>query len=112
MKYRFSKRSLGYALLCLVVLGILVYCTSFLPSYMQMDTPVHRNVAERYMAQAEAETGSPNMVTAVLADYRGFDTLIETSVIFTAGVVTYAMIAIRRRKNSIWGGDEDHEIDA
>lgn len=112
MKHVFSRRSLVYGGLCLAVLAVMVYSMSFLPSYTEMDTPVHRNVAERYMTQAEEETGSPNMVTAVLADYRGFDTLIETSVIFTAGVVTYAMIAIRRRKNYIWGGDEDHETDS
>ncbi len=111
MKHRFSRLSFAYGLICLAVLGIMVYCTTFLPSYTQLDNPAHRNVAEHYITQAKAETGSPNMVTAVLADYRGLDTLIETSVIFTAGVVTYALIAIRRRKNYIWGGDEDHEID-
>jgi multicomponent Na+:H+ antiporter subunit B len=38
------------------------------------------------------ETGVPNVVTAVLADYRGYDTLFETSVIFTAAIVVILLL--------------------
>lgn len=50
--------------------------------------------AIRYKERTEEECGVPNMVTAVLADYRGYDTLGETTVIFTAGV---AVILLLRR---------------
>ena len=50
------------------------------------DAVAHHHVADRYIAEAQQETGVPNLVTAVLASYRGFDTLGEVVVIFTAGV--------------------------
>ena len=50
--------------------------------------------AVRYEERVEEECGVPNMVTAILADYRGYDTLGETTVIFTACV---AVILLLRR---------------
>lgn len=44
------------------------------------------HVSPRYLTETMAETATPNAVTSVLADYRGYDTLIETVVIFSAGV--------------------------
>ena len=49
-----------------------------------------KHVAPRYLYESINETGVPNIVTAVLASYRGFDTLGETTVVFTAGVGVYA----------------------
>ena len=49
-------------------------------------TPIHTHVAPRYIADTVKETQVPNVVTSVLADYRGYDTLGETTVIFTAGI--------------------------
>ena len=48
--------------------------------------PIHQHVAPRYIEKSPAEIGVPNMVTSVLASYRGYDTLGETTVIFTAGL--------------------------
>lgn len=52
----------------------------------------------RYMEEGEHETEVPNMVTYILADYRGYDTLGETTVIFTAGV---AVILLLRRRGKM-----------
>ena len=49
----------------------------------------------RWIEKGQEETGVPNMVTYGLADYRGYDTLGETSVIFTAGVSV--ILLLRRR---------------
>jgi len=46
------------------------------------------------------ETGVPNVVTAVLADYRSFDTLGETTVIFTAGIGVMLLLRGRRKRGS------------
>jgi multicomponent Na+:H+ antiporter subunit B len=43
-------------------------------------------VTPRYIEDGKKETGASNIVTAVLADYRGYDTLGETVVIFCAGL--------------------------
>jgi multicomponent Na+:H+ antiporter subunit B len=51
-------------------------------------------VAPRYIQDVMRETGIPNMVTAVLASYRGYDTLGETTVVFTAGI---GVIVLLRR---------------
>lgn len=51
-------------------------------------------LSQGYITETFPETSVPNMVTAVLADYRGYDTMFETVVIFTAGI---AIIAILRR---------------
>ena len=57
-----------------------------LPPFGTADTVIHQHVAPRYLADTIKETNVPNVVTSVLADYRGYDTLGETTVIFTAGI--------------------------
>ena len=64
----------------------LVYGTLDMPAFGDPQAPAHLHVAPRYIEQGLMETGVPNLVTAVLASYRGFDTLGEVTVIFTAGI--------------------------
>lgn len=64
----------------------LVYGTLDLPAFGIADTPMHTHVGPEYLARSIPETGIPNVVTSVLASYRGFDTLGEVTVIFTAGI--------------------------
>lgn len=52
----------------------------------------------RWIEKGQEETGVPNMVTYGLADYRGYDTLGETAVIFTAGV---SVILLLRRRGKL-----------
>lgn len=52
----------------------------------------------RYMEEGEHETEVPNMVTYILADYRGYDTLGETTVIFTAGISVILLLRRRGKK--------------
>ena len=66
--------------------GFLVYGTLDMPPFGDADDPVHKHVAPRYLEQSGSEIGVPNVVTSVLASYRGYDTLGETAVVFTAGV--------------------------
>jgi multicomponent Na+:H+ antiporter subunit B len=54
-------------------------------------------VVPRYLNESVRETGVPNVVTAVLASYRGYDTLGETTVVFTAGAGVVALLRRRRR---------------
>ncbi|MDX1455084.1 MAG: DUF4040 domain-containing protein [Gammaproteobacteria bacterium] len=85
-------------LLVTITGATLVYGTMDLPAFGDADAPIHTHVAERYVEQGMAETGVPNLVTAVLASYRGFDTLGEVAVIFTAGVGVLLLIGLRRRE--------------
>jgi multicomponent Na+:H+ antiporter subunit B len=81
-----------------VVGGMLVYGTVGLPAFSDPQAPIHTHVVPRYLHDAVRETGVPNVVTAVLASYRGYDTLGETSVVFTAGVGVVALLRRRRKK--------------
>ncbi len=73
------------ALAVVVLTGTaLIYATFDMPRYGDPDAPIHHHVAPRYILDTEEEIGVPNMVTAVLASYRGYDTWGETTVIFTA----------------------------
>ena len=91
-----SKRS---PLIPLLVVGItgaaLVYGTLDAPVLGDASAPVHQHVAPRYIEQGPKEVGVPNMVTAVLASYRGYDTLGETVVVFTAGLAVMLLLGIR-----------------
>jgi multicomponent Na+:H+ antiporter subunit B len=64
----------------------LVWGTFGLPPFGAADTPVHTHVGREYLLGSVPETGIVNVVTSVLASYRGYDTLGETTVIFTAGI--------------------------
>jgi len=84
----------------LVSIGVgvaLVYGTLGLPAFSDPSAPIHTHVAPRYLNDALRETGVPNVVTAVLASYRGFDTLGEAMVVFTAGAGVVALLRRRRR---------------
>ena len=76
----------------------LVYGTLDMPRYGDPDAPVHRHVARRYIENSPAEVGVPNLVTAVLASYRGYDTLGEVAVIFTAGTGLALLFGGHRRR--------------
>ncbi|MCE2519680.1 MAG: DUF4040 domain-containing protein [Alphaproteobacteria bacterium] len=70
----------------------LLYATLDMPLLGDPAAPANLHVAARYIAESPASTGVPNMVTAILASYRGYDTLGEVAVIFTAGVCVIALL--------------------
>ncbi|MEO8545379.1 MAG: DUF4040 domain-containing protein [Betaproteobacteria bacterium] len=83
------------------VAAVLVYGTLGLPEFSDPDAPIHRHVVPRYLNQSKQEVDVPNVVTAVLASYRGYDTLGETTVVFTAGAGVIALLRRRRRGQAL-----------
>lgn len=77
--------------------AFLVYGTLDIPPFGAADDPIHLHVAPRYLEQSAEEIGIPNVVTSVLASYRGYDTLGETAVIFTAGMGVLVLLGRVRR---------------
>ncbi|MBY8974854.1 DUF4040 domain-containing protein [Rhodobacteraceae bacterium NNCM2] len=71
---------------------MLVYGTWALPDFGMADTPMNTHVGAQYIARNYDDTHVPNIVTSVLASYRGFDTLGEVTVIFTAGIGILALL--------------------
>ena len=83
--------------LIIIAGALMVYGTIDMPSWGDPNSPASKHVSPRYIEKCLEETEVPNIVTAVLADYRGYDTLGETTVIFTAGI---ACIYILRKKKT------------
>ena len=78
--------------------AVLVWGMLVLPPFGTPDAAIHKHVAPRYLADSIKETNVPNVVTSVLADYRSFDTLGETTVIFTAGIGVMLLLRKARRR--------------
>ena len=76
---------------------VLIYGTIGSPPFGAADNPTHTHVANRYLEKSVEETLVPNVVTSVLASYRGFDTLGEVTVIFTAGIGVLLLLKGRRK---------------
>ena len=76
----------------------MLYGTRDLPVWGDPAAPIHQHVAPEYVKGAEHDIHMPNIVTAVLASYRGYDTFGETVVIFTAGVGVMLLLTGRVRK--------------
>ena len=70
----------------------LLYATFDMPPFGAADAPVNLHVAPRYLNDSFGEVGLPNVVTSVLASYRGYDTLGEVTVIFTAAVAVMILL--------------------
>ena len=87
------------ALILVIFTGAaLVYGTLDMPLLGDPSAPIHQHVAPHYIEKSGEEIGVPNIVTSVLASYRGYDTLGETTVIFAAGIGVLALIGRVRRE--------------
>lgn len=93
--------------IALAVGAVLVYGSLGLPAFSDPQAPIHVHVVPRYLVEGVKETGVVNVVTAVLASYRSFDTLGETTVVFTAGAGVIALLRRRRRRAA--GKEGPHE---
>ena len=94
-----THRGVSYeplAMLLLVpALVVLLQATADLPRVGDGASAPFTHVAPYYIELGHEETGAPNFVTAVLADYRGYDTFGELTVIFTAGVACLLIVVGR-----------------
>ncbi len=97
-------------LLPLVVVALtgamLVYGSWDLPPFGAAETALNTGVGMDYLVRSLPETGIPNVVTSVLASYRGYDTLGETTVIFTAGIGVLLLLRRFRPKMDGEGGKD------
>lgn len=90
-------RLLGFIIVCLTG-ALLLYGTGDLPDWGDPNSPASLHLSDDYIEHAMEETQVPNLVTAVLADYRGFDTMFETAVVFTAGLACFLLLRDFRPK--------------
>lgn len=80
-----------------ITAAILIYGTLDMPGWADPNSPASKHVSPKYITEAMEKTATPNMVTSVLADYRGYDTLGETTVIFSAGMSCILLLRKRRK---------------
>ena len=74
--------------------ALLIWASGGLPDRADPLAPASQHVSPEYLIHAQEETGSPNVVTAILADYRGYDTLGELMVIVTAGLACVFVLKV------------------
>ena len=98
-KAQYSHSWSGF-IVCTLTGGALIYGTLDMPHFGDPDAPIHQHVAPRYIVESPEEIGVPNMVPSVLASYRGYDTLGETTVIFTAGLTVLLLLRRDRRSHN------------
>ena len=85
-------------MICVVMIGLLLFTVTELPSFGSPDHPINNEVSARYIEKGLQETGAVNIVTGMILDYRAFDTLGESSVLFTAAMVV--LFLLRMDKDS------------
>jgi len=79
----------------------LIYGTLDMPHYGDPGAPIHLHVVPTYLHVTPEEIGMPNVVTSVLASFRGYDTLGEVTVIFTAGAGVLVLLGYRTRGRNV-----------
>ena len=91
------RKPLAALLIVSLTGALLIFGTLDMPPYGDPNAPIHHHVAPRYIEKSGSEVGPPNIVTSVLASYRGYDTLGEVTVIFTAAAGILILLGGRRR---------------
>lgn len=86
------------ALFCVFFAYVLIYNVSYLPPSGVVDRPVNNEVSKRYIEQGLEETGAVNIVAGMILDYRAFDTLGESHVLFTATVTVLILMRLDKKK--------------
>lgn len=102
---RRERRSNHTPLVPFVVVTItgiaLLYGTRDMPAFGAIDAPIHKHVAPHYIKESPVEIGPvPNVVTSILASYRGYDTLGEVLVVFTAGTAVWMLLGLGARSKN------------
>ena len=97
-----EKRSNSLVPLLVVIAtgSMLVYATIDLPAFGDPDSPANTYVGTGYLERTVSDIDIPNVVTAVLASYRGFDTLGETGVVFAAALAVILLLGFGERSLS------------
>ncbi len=92
--------SLAPLAICLITGSVLIYATIDLPPFGDALSPANAYVGAEYLASVKGDIDVPNVVTAVLASYRGFDTLGEVVVVFTACMAVVLLLGFGERSLS------------
>lgn len=87
-------------LFCVLLVSMLMIGVSDLPPFGGADNPVNNEVSQRYIEKGLQETGAVNIVTGMILDYRAFDTLGESHVLFIATCTVLILLRTDRKGNA------------
>ena len=85
-------------LFCISLVLVLLTGVSYLPTFGHAENPVNNEVPQRYIENGLQETGAVNIVTGMILDYRAFDTLGESHVLFIATCTVLILLRIDKKK--------------
>ncbi len=84
---------------CIALVFMLLNAVSYMPPFGDADNPVNNEVSQRYIENGLQETGAVNIVTGMILDYRAFDTLGESHVLFIATCTVLILLRTDRKKD-------------
>lgn len=94
-------------LACLGIIAVLLVTAGSLPAFGHGENPVNNEVSRRYIENGMEETGAVNIVAGMILDYRAFDTLGESNVLFVAACSVLILLRISAEKH----GDAAHQLE-
>ena len=101
-----TKLHVGPLLVTVGIGAALIYGTVDMPPFGSTDAPGFQHIFPDYIAGSRDDIQIPNIVTSILASYRGFDTLGETAVIFAAGIGVLFLLGSGRENQKESGRTE------
>ena len=84
---------------CVSIIWVLLQTASYLPPFGSPDNPVNNEVSRRYIEKGMEETGAVNIVAGMILDYRAFDTLGESNVLFIAACSVLILLRVSSDKH-------------
>ena len=99
-----GKTRKSKTIFAIILCGIFVACLSWaaldLPMFGAENSPLQSHLTKYYVENTHSDIGIPSMVAAILASYRGFDTLGETAVILIAGLAVLVIVSRRKKEDA------------
>lgn len=88
------RRQLGALAVVFLAGAAMLYAVGDMPAFGDINSPANSYVGTDYLTKTAEEVQIPNVVTAVLASYRGYDTFGEVVVIFSAGLGVLLLLGL------------------
>lgn len=112
LKYLNTLYKIVSVIFCLIFIAVLIFAVSYLPPIGGAHNPGTNEVTQRYIENGLQETGAVNIVTGMILDYRAFDTLGESHVLFIATITVLIMLRLDKKKEDGTGAVTMAKADA
>ncbi len=93
-------RVISSSIICIIFIVVLTFAGLDLLEYGAIDSPMQNHLTKYYIEHTKTDIGIPSFVAALLASYRGYDTLGETAVILIAGISVLLLFSQKITKDA------------